>query len=195
MPPAGRRRFTVDERRRHLLEVALHLFSTQSYATLSIDEIAQAAGVSKGLLYHYFPGKRDLFVAVVRLAADQLAAATEPDPSRPADEALRATLDAYLSWVAAHAVGYRTLLRGGLGADEELLGVVEDYRAKVTERVLAGLEPTGDDAEQAVVVRGWVGFVEAATLEWLARDQQPPQARLRDLLTDALGRTLEAVRG
>jgi AcrR family transcriptional regulator len=189
------RRLSVDARRRHLLEVALDLFSTRSYATLSIDEIAAAAGVSKGLLYHYFPGKRDLFVAVVRLAADDLAAATAPDPAQPARTQLRATLDAYLTWVRQHSVGYRTLLQGGLGADPELLRIVEDYRATVAARV-AALTPTSEafpGAEWAVVVRGWIGYVEAATLEWLARDGHPPQPRLCDMLADALPAALGTV--
>ncbi|MBC7173252.1 MAG: TetR family transcriptional regulator, partial [Polyangiaceae bacterium] len=50
--PASRQRRTVEERREQLLELGLELFSTRTYEDLSIDEIAQAAGMSKGLLYH-----------------------------------------------------------------------------------------------------------------------------------------------
>lgn len=181
--------------------MALELFSSRSYAAVSIDEIADAAGVSKGLLYHYFPGKRELFVAVVRVAGEQLVAATEPDPALPPDDRLRETLGAYLAWVAAHSVGFRTLMRGGLAADEQVLAVVEDYRSTVERRILANLDALtppgraeGAAPAEAVTVRGWIGFVEAATLEWLDRGQHPPRRELRDLFADVLGHALTSAK-
>ena len=64
MQPA-RTRLQVDIRRQQLLELGLELFAHQTYDGLSIDEIAKRAGVSKGLLYHYFPSKRAFYVAAV----------------------------------------------------------------------------------------------------------------------------------
>ena len=71
-----RARLDVDERRRQLVELGLDLFGSRSYDEVSIDELAAAAGISKGLLYHYFPTKRDFYVATVREAAAQLVART-----------------------------------------------------------------------------------------------------------------------
>src|SRR6185503_20426450 len=73
-PPKSqpRVRLEVDARRAQLLEVGRELFTTRCYDDLSIDEIAQAAGISKGLLYHYFPGKRVYYVESLREAAEEL---------------------------------------------------------------------------------------------------------------------------
>ncbi|MBW2509289.1 MAG: TetR/AcrR family transcriptional regulator, partial [Deltaproteobacteria bacterium] len=78
MQPA-RTRLQVDVRRQQLLELGLELFASQSYDELSIDEIARRAGVSKGLLYHYYPSKRAFYVAAVREAARQLLEETDVD--------------------------------------------------------------------------------------------------------------------
>lgn len=178
--------------------MALDLFSSRSYAEVSIDEIAAAAGVSKGLLYHYFSGKRELFVGVVQVACEQLVAATEPDPSLTPDDQLRQTIDGYLDWVAAHSVGYRTLLRGGLAADEDLLAVVEGYRSTVAQRIISGLNelvPSGTvevGPAVNVAVRGWIGFVESATLEWLDARQRPARGHLREMFADLLRHALAA---
>src|SRR5688572_23691931 len=74
-PPKSAReraRLQVDERRAQLLALGLQLFTDHTYDELSIDDIAGAAGISKGLLYHYFPSKRDYYVEVVRMAAGHL---------------------------------------------------------------------------------------------------------------------------
>src|SRR4051812_45882941 len=82
-PPAPRKRaprarLDVDERRAQLLSLGLERFSERSYDEVSIDDLARAAGISKGLLYHYFPTKRDFYIAALAQAAEQLLAATDP---------------------------------------------------------------------------------------------------------------------
>ena len=67
-----RTRRLSDERREELLRAGVELFSARSYDEVSIDEIAGAVGISRGLLYHYFPSKRDFYVAGLRRAADDL---------------------------------------------------------------------------------------------------------------------------
>ena len=85
-----RARLGVDERRAQLLELGLQLFSDHSYDELGVDDIARAAGISKGLLYHYFPSKRDYYVEVVRRAAGELLARTDGAPHAEVSvEALR----------------------------------------------------------------------------------------------------------
>jgi AcrR family transcriptional regulator len=67
-----RTRLEVEQRRAQLLTLGQELFSSSTYDELSIDDIARAAGISKGLLYHYFPSKRDYYVATIRVAAGEL---------------------------------------------------------------------------------------------------------------------------
>src|SRR5919206_2640468 len=104
-------RLDVDERRRRLLELGADLFTRFAYDELSMARIAREAGISKALLYHYFPSKQAFFAATLEQAAAELAAAVEPDPSLPAVEQLGRALAAYLAWVEAHAAAYGKLLR------------------------------------------------------------------------------------
>src|SRR5437763_14510249 len=92
-------RLDVDERRRQLLELGADLFTRYAYDELSMARIAKAAGISKALLYHYFPSKEAYFVATLEEKAAELAERTRPDTSRPPLEQLSGSLDAYLAWV------------------------------------------------------------------------------------------------
>src|SRR2546427_10743578 len=103
---APRQRLTVDARREQLLGLGMELFSTRAYDEIWIEEIAEHAGVSRGLLYHYFPTKRDFYVAVTRTAAEEVRELTEPDPSLPPDERVRAGIDAFLRYAEEHPQGF-----------------------------------------------------------------------------------------
>jgi AcrR family transcriptional regulator len=186
MAAARRARLTTDARREQLVALGGEIFSERPFDEVSIDDIAAAAGISKGLLYHYFPSKRDFYVAVVREAADEMQAVTETDPDLPAIERLSAGLDRYLEYVETHARGFATVLRAGIGSDPEVASIVEDVRAAMAGRILEDL-PLGGPPPPGVriAVRGWVGFAEAASLEWLER-REIPRDELRDLLIKAL---------
>lgn len=191
MATTPRSRLALDERRAQLLELGLALFSARSYDEISIDDIATAAGVSKGLLYHYFPTKRDFYVATVREAAVELRNLTEPDGSLPPVERLRQGLEAYMDYVETHAVGYTTLLRGGIGSDGEVRAIVEETRTSMTERFLEGLEATEPTPAVRLALRGWMGFCEEASLAWLD-ERQPTRDELVTLLMVVLGSALGA---
>src|SRR5258706_10291756 len=90
-------RLQIDERRSRLLELGIKLFAKYSYDDISIDQVAEAAGMSKGLLYHYFGNKREFYVETMREASLQLRRVTEPDPSLPPGPRLRAAVDAHLT--------------------------------------------------------------------------------------------------
>src|SRR5215471_68814 len=110
--PPPRVRLEVDERRAQLVALGLELFSKRAYDDVSIDDLARVAKVSKGLLYHYFPTKRDFYAATVREPARQLLARTEIDPALPPLERLDKALDAYLDYVEEHGPAFSALLRG-----------------------------------------------------------------------------------
>jgi AcrR family transcriptional regulator len=180
-----RLRLPVDERRKKLLALGRALFSERTYEAISIEEIARAAGISKGLLYHYFPSKRDFYVACVRASAEELLERTERGGA-PADFAtLMDKLDAYLDYVDESFQAYALLLRSGVGSDAEVLAIVESTRAALVTRLIEAL---GLD-EPAPLVRtalwGWIGFVESASLDWIAhRDLE--REPLRRLLAETL---------
>jgi AcrR family transcriptional regulator len=189
----ARSRLGVDQRREQLLRIGVEIFSSRPYDGISIDEIAALAGVSKGLLYHYFPSKRDFYVAVVRASADEMRERTAPDPSLPPLEGLRAGLDAYLDYVEHHAQGYLTVHRGGIGSDEEVRAIVNEVRTLIADRILTGLGIEPAPPVLRTAVWGWIGFVEAAAIEWLEQ-RDLTRDTVRELMVLALVSAMDAVR-
>lgn len=171
-------------RRAQLIEVGRSLFLERSYDDLAMDEVALLGGVSKGLLYHYFPTKRDFYMAVLNSAVDEMIEIVRPQPGLAPNEQLRLSLDGYLSYVEEHATAYRAVLRGGIGSDPEVVAIADRFRDSAYELILAAAPgPMHERLELAV--RGWIGFVEAVSLEWL-RTGRPRRGRLVGLLIDTL---------
>src|SRR5579862_7824441 len=113
-----RERLETDARRAQLLELGMRLFAERTYDEISMDDLAREAGVSKGLVYHYFKTKRDFYVAGLReIARDLLEKTTTHSPDLPPAERIRRGLDAYLDHVRAHARAFVALMRGGIGSD------------------------------------------------------------------------------
>lgn len=180
-------------RRERLIAIGMELFSSRSYDEVAIDDIADVAGISKGLLYYYFPTKHDFYVAVVRQAAEQLLEVTDPDETLPPVERLRVGLNAYLTYVEQHARAYSSLVRGGVGIDSEVAAIVDEVRLKYAQRVLQGL--LGDATPTPLVrvaVSGWIGFVEALSVAWL-EGHEVEKEMLCELAVTTLLATLERV--
>lgn len=192
---APRVRLEVDERRAQLLALGRRIFTASPYDEVSMDAVAREAGISKGLVYHYFPTKRDYYVSTIRDAAAELLALTEPPESLPPLERITAGLDAYLAYVERHAAAYASLFRGGVGADPEVFAVVERTREQLLGRILLGAERGLELAKVPafrLAVRGWVGFVEAVSLDWLER-RSLPRADVVTLCVRVLLATVECV--
>ncbi len=194
-----RTRLQVDIRRQQLLELGLELFGNQTYDELSIDEIARRAGVSKGLLYHYFPSKRAFYVASVREAARELVEATDIDEhgSGPAPDpaGVRIALRAFLEYVSRRRVSYAFLLRAGIGTDPEVAEIIDGTRQALLERLLSRLSRFGaraDDPATRLRLRGWIGYLEAASLDWAAREELDLEAFL-ELLLEMAGSVIASV--
>ena len=176
----------VDERREQLLELALEVFADRTYEEISIDEIAQKAGISKGLLYHYFPGKRAFYVAAVRHAAEELLSQTagRVEEAREAGAAqadlLRTGLHAYLDFIEERATTFLFLMRGGMAGDPEVRAALDETRNAFMEVMLEGSkEPTDPRARTAV--KGLIGFIEETSLDWLS-ERDFPREQLADLM-------------
>lgn len=178
-----------DERRAQLLRVGAEAFGARAFEDVWIEEVAQRAGVSRALLYHYFPSKREFFAAVVRHHADALLRATEPDPGLDPAHRLRASLEAYVRHVEANPDGYRALYRGATGADPTVRELMERNMERQARRILEDLPPALVHAETELAVRGWLGFLVASCLAWLDAPQIAAAA-LVDLWGRALGGAL-----
>ncbi len=162
-------RLENDERRRQLVALGERLFTENAFDEISMAAIAREAGISKALLYHYFPSKRDFFAATLAEGAEALRLAVEPDPAASPAEALLASLGAYLVWVEDHRDSYAKLMRS-VATVREARELVDQVRDMTAQRVLDGLgDGSGAPLPPAarIAVRGWLWFLDGAILDWI----------------------------
>ena len=178
-------RLPVDERRRQLLELGARLFESHSFDELSMAQIAREAGISKALLYHYFPSKQDLFEATLALGASRLAELTEPDPDLPPLEALSASVDAFLRWIDENELAYRKLMESA-GTVAGVRTLIDGVRDQTSARILDGLGAGSDPPPKLrAAVRAWLWYMDGAILDWLEH-RDLDRVELRDLLLGSL---------
>ncbi|MBX3232334.1 MAG: TetR/AcrR family transcriptional regulator [Labilithrix sp.] len=192
-------RLDVDERRSQLVELGLAEFGSRPYDEVSIDAIAQAAGISKGLVYHYFPTKRAFYIACVREGATRVVNQIEAPAEGTPFEQLRAAIDRYLEYVRVHGVAFATLMRSGIGADREITEIIDETRDALLNLLRSGLGelfPNVADTKGTlldIALRGWIGLVESASIAWVeacldqdTKNHTPTADSLRDTLSEAL---------
>jgi AcrR family transcriptional regulator len=178
------KRMDVDERRKQLLERGAELFTSHSYDELSMNKIAAEVGISKALLYHYFPSKQAFFEETLSVWAEELRQRTAPDPDLPPVEQLQASLGAFLAMVEENAVAYRNLMDSATGVTE-IRNLVDQVRRQTAERILQGLFTDEPPPKARIAVSGWLWFMDGACLNWIEhRDVE--REELRDLLLGVL---------
>ncbi|MFF0478683.1 TetR/AcrR family transcriptional regulator [Streptomyces sp. NPDC004284] len=178
MTTGVRRRMGVEERKQQLIGVALELFSHRSPDEVSIDEIAAAAGISRPLVYHYFPGKQSLYEAALRRAADELAARFVEPPRGPLGARLLRVMGRFFDFVDEHGPGFAALMRGGPAAGSSTTNaMIDEVRQAAYEQILAHLEVEKPSARLELVVRSWVSLAESTALLWLD-GRRVPRAEL-----------------
>ncbi|GAA4068616.1 MULTISPECIES: TetR/AcrR family transcriptional regulator [Streptomyces] len=188
------RRLSVEERRTQLLGAALTLFAHRAPEDVSLDDVAEAAGVSRPLVYRYFPGgKQQLYEAALRSSADELELCFAEAQSGPLTQRLTRALDRYLAFVDQHDAGFSALLQGGSMAEtSRTTAIVDEVRRAAAEQILVHLEVAEPGPRLRMMVRTWIAAVEAASLIWLDEEKQPPLPELRDWLVDHLVALLTA---
>jgi AcrR family transcriptional regulator len=186
-----RTRLTPDERRAQLLDLGVRLLATRSLDELSIDLLAEEAGISRGLLYHYFGNKHAFHEAVVRRAADDLIEQTTPPHDGPLAERLLVSLSAYVDYVVANHEGYLSLVKAAAGGNETLREIYEEARSALNSRVFREDqgEMISDTPAMRLAVRGWSAMVEELVLAWI----DEPGALTREQLIEVMGASLPAI--
>jgi AcrR family transcriptional regulator len=189
-------RLEGDERRRQLVRAGIELLGQHPYDRISIAQIADAAGVSKGLLYHYFPTKDDYVVAVLDEASRELDELLALDPALTPLEQLDKALSRFLEFVERHAPAHTAIFRTrGAGEGDAVRKALEEGRRKRIAFVIdsiaawatAELGKPPESAALETAVQGWIFFVEGAVLRWL-----DDGGISRDQLRALLGRMLVA---
>ncbi|MFE7174489.1 TetR/AcrR family transcriptional regulator [Streptomyces sp. NPDC057616] len=168
MTTGVRRRMGVEERRQQLIGVALELFSQRSPDDVSIDEIASAAGISRPLVYHYFPGKLSLYEAALRRAAQDLAGRFDEPRDGPLGERLRRVMRRFFDFVDEHGPGFSALMRGGPAVGSSATNaLIDSVRQAAYDQILSHLGVEEPPARLELVVRSWISLAESTALIWL----------------------------
>jgi AcrR family transcriptional regulator len=187
-----RTRLTPDQRRTQLLDLGVSLLATRSLDELTIDVLAEEAGISRGLLYHYFGNKHDFREAVVRRAVADLVEQTAPPAGGEPLERLLASVAAYVDYVETNYQGYVSIVRGAAGGNDTLRRVYEETRDALTDRIFtedAQGEIIPDTPAARLMVRGWSALGEEMVLTWVA----DPRGVSRDQLLESLAAALPAL--
>jgi AcrR family transcriptional regulator len=172
--------------------MGLELFAARAYDEIGVEEIAERAGISRGLLYHYFPTKRDYYLAVTRRAAAEVGRLTQPPPGQSAMESIAAGVDAFLGYAETHPQGFITAYRGALSGDTEVRALVEKARRRQASHILELVSDGGRPSRLTrLAVGGWIALAQNVTAEWL-QQRRPSRATLRDWLVRTLHAALAA---
>ncbi|MEV8312832.1 TetR/AcrR family transcriptional regulator [Streptomyces sp. NPDC059900] len=185
MTTGVRRRMGVEERRQQLIGVALDLFSHRSPDDVSIDEIAAAAGISRPLVYHYFPGKLSLYEAALQRAADDLADRFVEPQEGPLGARLLRVMGRFLDFVDGHGPGFSALMRGGPAVGSSTTNaLIDSVRQAAYVQILSHLGITDPPARLELVIRSWISLAESTALIWLDGRRIPRAELERQLVHD-----------
>ncbi|WP_407689000.1 TetR/AcrR family transcriptional regulator [Mycobacterium sp. HUMS_1102779] len=180
-----RSRLEPQQRRQQLLDVGAAMFAEKPYEEVFVEDIAARAGVSRALLYHYFPSKRDLYVAIFTRASNRLLARANPDPGLPLAEQLAAGLEAHIQYFADHPFEAIAINRGALSDDPTIQAIINNELNVVGQRLIDKLAGEGRPRDVTeIAVEGWLGFVRAACVKWV-QAQKITRIELTEMCTRA----------
>jgi AcrR family transcriptional regulator len=182
-------RLEAGDRRRQLIGIGLRLLATRPIHQITIDEVAHSAGISRSLLFHYFPTKQDYYLAVVRAASRRLLRQIAPDHDSPAGTQLRAIAEDYVRYLERRREPYVALFRSP-GADDWVRSIHEETQDALTRRVIDALGGGSRPAVVELVIRAWWSFAEELAIAWTGDGEA-----LVDLLVESLHRVIDAAGG
>lgn len=165
-----RRRLKPEARRNELLDAGAEFFATRPYDDVLMEDIAAHVGVSRALLYRYFPGKRELFAAIYRRAADRLLDIARLDPELPLIDTVSAGIDAHIDYFAANRLTVLAANRT-LAGDPLIQAIIDDELAELRVRMLDAAHFTGHARDVAsATLRAWLVFVREMCVDWLENE-------------------------
>jgi AcrR family transcriptional regulator len=166
------RRLEPDARREQILVCAIRLFGDRPYPAVSTTDIAQEAGVARGLINHYFGTKRDLYLEVVKRMVTIPSQPPEAQPPGTLEERIEASVSWFLDRVLRHSKTWLVAV-GGVGHDPDVERILAEADELAADRVLefVGLANVNEHREQLrAMIRAYGGMVKAAGREWLMRE-------------------------
>lgn len=191
-------RLPAARRRQQLLAVALEVFGEHGFHPTSMNDVAEAAGVTKPVLYQHFRSKRDLYRKVLTDVGAQLleeitkatAAATTPH------QQVELGFLAYFRWVAANEPAFRVLFGGGTRRDEEFAAQVAKVEGAIADAIAALIEVQGfEHGQRRQLAHGLVGLAEGVSRLWMADGGEESPEELAALVAGFAWNGLRGIHG
>jgi AcrR family transcriptional regulator len=183
---AGKGRMSRSERRSQLLDAAREVFVASGYHAAAMDDIAARAGISKPVLYQHFPGKLELYLALLDSGADQMTTAVRDALASTTDneERVTATIAAYFAFMADPDSTFRLVFESDLTAEPAVRERVEKVTHECSVSVAAVIaEDTGLDDEAAMLLAaGLTGAAQVSARWWLTQEGQLPRSIAQQLV-------------
>jgi AcrR family transcriptional regulator len=198
-------RLPAARRRQQLLDVALQVFGEVGFHPTSMNDVAEAAGVTKPVLYQHFRSKRDLYREVLTNVGahllDEITKATTA--AAGPHEQVELGFIAYFRFVEANEAAFRVLFGGGTRRDEEFAALVAEVEGAIAEAIATLIDALDvdeggdglDAAERRQLAHGLVGLAEGTSRVWMAEGAQQPAEHVARLLADLAWRGLRGIRG
>jgi AcrR family transcriptional regulator len=187
MTASKRVRLAPAARRAQLIELGVEMLATRRLDELSVELIAKAAGISRGLLFHYFSSKHEFHVEVARAAAAEMIRRTAPDPALAPVDALRGALSSFMAYVEENPDNYKSLVRGAASGDADMRAIFDATRSTMAQRVIGVLadQGLGTNPRATLAIHGWVAYVEECVVRWIDT-RTVEREQLLDMLTKSL---------
>ena len=179
-PPGLTTRMSADARRAQLIEVGWELLQSRPIHELPLDDVASAAGISRTLLFHYFPTKADFYFAVVSTMGARLLHPPRLPEGAGAQERIRSLVDGFVRLVERNRLSYTALVRGAGGGDQRIVQLIADTRDALVPRWLDAADCPDTSPLTRLIVRGWLVGMEETVLAW------DPRSVSREALVDHL---------
>lgn len=202
MTTTPRQRLSPDTRREQLLELGVRLFATRTLDEISIDLLAVEAGISRGLLYHYFGNKQDFHEAVVRRAVQELIEVTGPVDEDDLMTRMMISLQNYVGYVTANHTAYVSIVRAASSGNETMHDIYHSALNALVDRIFESstseeLAAVGvpDTPAMRLMARGWAALVEYVVLAWFEDDRGLTQDELISNLALSLAGIAASVNG
>lgn len=194
--PASRGRMPRSERRQQLLDAAREIFVSAGYHQAAMDDIAERAGVSKPVLYQHFPGKLELYLALLDLHIRDLVGRIERSMQEKTDnrDRVRAAVASYFEFVDSGSEGYRLVFESDLRNDPQVgerVRAAQDACVDAIARAIASDTDLGEARARLLSV-GLVGLSISSASAWLASRDEIPRDEAIELMTALLWRGVSA---
>ena len=192
----SRRRLSPEQRRAELVDAAQRIFAAKPYDQVRLEDVAAVAGASTALVSFHFGGKRELYLACLRAATDELLARHAALPGPPSAEQLAASVRAHVEFAVEHQAGYLAVVRGRESTFPEVEALLADVRDQLVARLAQGLGKPRTPALD-LALRAYLGYVDTVTASWLELDEaeraQVTIATLVAIVTGAFRGSISAI--